>query len=52
MTRLAIGILILATAWLLVSPLWNRGWYRATIARPASVAIAASGLYWAVERCF
>lgn len=33
-----------------VSPWWKRDWYRAGIARPASVVIAASGLYWAVER--
>lgn len=31
---------------------WKRDWYCKAIARPASAAIAAAGLYWAVERSF
>jgi hypothetical protein len=34
----------------LVSPWWNQEFYLQLIARPASVMIAASGLYWAVQR--
>ena len=33
-----------AAAW------WQRDWYHALIARPASAMIAVAGLYWAVER--
>jgi hypothetical protein len=29
---------------------WKRDWYRKIIARPASVMIAGTGLYWALER--
>ena len=33
-----------------VATWWKRDWYRTAVARPASGLIAASGLYWAVER--
>lgn len=35
-----------------VATLWKRDWYVQMIARPASSVIAATGLYWAVERSF
>ncbi len=41
---------VIGIAYAVVSPWWKRDWYRAGIARPASVMIAASGLYWVVER--
>lgn len=41
---------VVGLAWLVLLPCWNREWYRSVIARPASVIIALSGLYWAVER--
>ncbi|TPV96661.1 MAG: HupE/UreJ family protein [Myxococcales bacterium FL481] len=41
---------VLVSLWLLLRPLRERDWYRTTIAVPASVAIAAVGLYWFVER--
>lgn len=43
---------VLGLAYAAVALWWNRDWYRAAIARPASVLIAASGFYWAVERSF
>ena len=43
-------IAVVGIAYTAVAACWNRDWYRVAIARPASVAIAASGLYWAVER--
>ena len=37
---------------LLAVPFGSRPWYRAAIAIPGSLAIAATGLYWFVERTF
>jgi hypothetical protein len=41
---------VIGIAYAAVALWWNRDCYRASIARPASAVIAASGLYWAVER--
>lgn len=41
---------IIAAAMLAVSPLMNKGWYRHRVVIPASVLIAAIGLYWFVVR--
>lgn len=41
---------VVGIAYAAVAAWWKRDWYRAAIARPASAVIAASGLYWAVER--
>jgi hypothetical protein len=41
---------VVGIAYAVVAGWWNHERYRAAIARPASVLIAASGLYWAVER--
>ena len=43
-------LVVVGIAYAAVALWWNRHWYRAAIARPASVLIAASGFYWAVER--
>lgn len=44
---------VILTAFLLVGvPFGRKPWYRRAIAIPASVAIAAIGAYWAVERVF
>ena len=43
---------VVGLAYAAVAAWWKRDWYRKAIARPACVAIAASGLYWAVERSF
>lgn len=43
-------IVVIALAFAAVSLWWNREWYGRMIARPASVMIALSGFYWAVER--
>lgn len=43
-------IVVVGIAFAAVAVSWKRDWYHAVIARPASVMIAASGLYWAVER--
>lgn len=43
-------IAVVGIAYAAVALWWNRDCYRKVIARPASVIIAASGLYWAVER--
>ena len=43
---------VVGIAYAVVAAWWKRDWYRAAIARPASAVIAASGLYWAVERSF
>jgi hypothetical protein len=43
---------VVGIAYAAVALWWKRDWYRAAIARPASAIIAASGLYWAVERSF
>jgi hypothetical protein len=41
---------VVGIAYAVVALWWKRDWYRAAIARPASALIAASGLYWALER--
>lgn len=41
---------VIGIAYLVVAAWWKRDWYREAIARPASLAIAASGLYWTVAR--
>lgn len=43
---------VLGLAYVAVAAWWKRDCYRAAVAIPASVIIAASGLYWAVERSF
>jgi len=45
-------IAVIGIAYAAVAVWWKRDFYRTLIARPASVMIAASGLYWAVERGF
>lgn len=45
-------IAVVGLAYAAVAVWWKRDCYRALVARPASVVIAASGLYWAVERSF
>ncbi len=44
---------VIAIAWFAVG-LWfrNRSWYRQRVVIPASALIAATGLYWTVERIF
>ncbi len=48
------GQLAVITAAFLATGLWfrNREWYHARIVVPGSLAIAAVGLYWSVERLF
>ncbi|HXU44619.1 MAG TPA: HupE/UreJ family protein, partial [Thermoanaerobaculia bacterium] len=41
---------VLAGAFLLVGALRSRPWYRLRVVVPASLAIAAVGMYWAIER--
>ncbi len=43
---------VVGLAYAAVAVWWKRDYYRTLVARPASVVIAASGLYWAVERSF
>jgi len=43
---------VIALAAALVGPLRDRPWYRARVVVPASLAIAAVGLYWSVRRLF
>ena len=43
---------VVGIALTLFSAFWQRIWYRARIAMPASIAIALMGLYWATERIF
>ena len=43
-------IVVVGIAFAAVAAWWKRDAYRTMIARPASLMIAASGLYWAVER--
>lgn len=43
---------VIALAFLAVGLLRNRSWYRRAVVVPASLAIAAIGLYWSVERIF
>jgi hydrogenase/urease accessory protein HupE len=41
---------VIAIAWLAVLPLIGKGWYRRRVVVPASMAIAAIGLYWTLVR--
>ncbi len=41
---------VIAAAFLLVGAFLNKEWYRRAIAIPASVAIAAVGAFWVIER--
>lgn len=41
---------VIAVAMLLVWPFVRRGWYRHRVVIPASLAIAAVGLYWTIAR--
>lgn len=43
-------IVVVGMAYTAVAVWWKRETYRLMVARPASVMLAASGLYWAVER--
>ncbi len=44
---------VIAAAFILVGlPFGKMDWYRSRIAIPASVVIAAIGVYWFVERVF
>ena len=46
------NIAVVGIDYALVAMWWKRDYYQKMIARPASMMIAASGLYWAVERTF
>jgi hypothetical protein len=41
---------VIAAALLAVAPFMKKGWYRQRVVIPASIAIAAIGLYWTVAR--
>jgi len=43
---------VILIAFLVVGMFRNKPWYRSRIVIPASLAIAATGLYWTVERVF
>ena len=43
---------VIALAALVVSPVFRRPWYYARVVTPASLAIAAAGLYWTVLRAW
>jgi len=43
-------LFVIAVAFLLVGAFRNRPWFRRRIAIPCSLAIAATGLFWAVQR--
>jgi hypothetical protein len=45
-------IVVVGIAFAVVAAWWKMDTYRSVIARPASLLLAASGLYWAVERSF
>ncbi len=45
-------IVVVGIAFAVVAAWWKMDTYRSIIARPASMLLAASGLYWAVERSF
>lgn len=41
---------VIAAALLITAPVMNKGWYRQRIVVPASIVIAAIGLYWTIAR--
>jgi hypothetical protein len=41
---------VIGAALLVVAPFMNKGWYRQRVVIPASIAIAAIGLYWTLVR--
>jgi hydrogenase/urease accessory protein HupE len=41
---------VIAAALLSVAPFMKKGWYRQRVVIPASIAIAAIGLYWTISR--
>ena len=41
---------VIGAALLIVAPFMKKGWYRQRVVIPASIAIAATGLYWTVTR--
>jgi hypothetical protein len=43
---------IIAAALVITTPIMNKGWYRRLLVVPASLAIAAVGLYWTAIRIF
>jgi len=43
-------VAVIGAAWLAVGWLRERPWYRRTVVVPVSLAIAAIGLYWALQR--
>ena len=43
-------VTVIALAWLAVGPFMKKGWYRQLVVIPASIAIAAIGLYWTLVR--
>lgn len=43
---------VIAIAMLLTWPLVNRGWYRHRVVIPASLVIAAIGIYWTIARLY
>ena len=45
-------LVVMLVAFASVSHFWRTPWYRRKVAMPASALIAATGLYWAVERMF
>jgi hypothetical protein len=43
---------VIAAALMMVAPLMKKGWYRHRVVMPASLLIAAIGLYWTLVRVF
>lgn len=44
---------VITSAYLLIGMWWKgKNWYRGRIVRPLSALIAATGLYWTIERVF
>lgn len=41
---------VIAMAWVVVAPFVTRGWYRHRVVIPASLVIAAIGIYWTIVR--
>ncbi len=41
---------VIAMAWVVVAPFVTRGWYRQRVVIPASLVIAAIGIYWTIVR--